>query len=266
MQQAILLNPGRARLAAALATGAKLRPIAWRLGEAANFEPDPEGIDVIPAVLHQGDATQVKTGVIDTNRIRFEITVGENVGSFLVGNVMLFVDDGFGGLVPFLWAVSPVQVPKVVQSPNTIGNRIIFNLVGEFANISTGFNVTIVTEQYAGLPNYDDEYALPLAEEAVYQQGVLQYNHKTFSPAIVARREADNSWYVLPHFQRLDDPEYGYISGGIVTDGYKPYLGSFAAAGNYRSPAAEYTETKDGGAAWAPSIGGVEFSLDGGGY
>ena len=250
--QTVLLNTGKGALAAAIAEGKKLRVGAYRVGQAANFTPLVTALNVAPVSVYQGDTANIATSLINEDNVRYVVTVPEIAGPFNVGNIMLFLKNDDGVLIPYLYGVLPVAIPKYKNNPPaTIGNKLVFTLTAKYTNVSEAFDLIITPPMYASLTNYRDEYELPNPQASSYQEAVLQNNTVTGSPAMVARRERDNSWFVNTFFQRLDDPSWGTLSGGVVGDNYLPFLGDYNAGGLYKTPPAGYTANLDGGEAWA---------------
>lgn len=265
--QTVLLNSGKTALARAIAEGNKLKVVAYRVGQAANFEPQVNATNVQPVSMYQGEASTVDTSLINGDEVRYTITLLEPVGPFNVGNIMLFLQgDSDTALVPYLYGVLPIAVPKYKNNPpQTIGNRLVFNMTAKYTNVSEAFELKVITPVLASLPNYRDEFDLPAPQFASYQQLVLQNNTNTGSPALAARREIDNSWFLMPFFQRVDDPSFGAMKGGIIGDGYLPFYGDYFAGGTYITPSAGFNRTLDGGPSWAVP-GETDTPVDGGMY
>lgn len=250
--QTVLLDSGKAALASAIANGTKLKIGAYRIGQAANFAASTSATNVSPVSVYQGTAANISTSLVENDQIRYVITVPESVGPFSVGNIMLFLQDEEGELIPYLHGIQPVPIPKYKSNPPTIiGNRLVFNLTAKYTNISEAFTLVVSSPVYASLPNYRDEYELPNPSYAVYQQAVLQNNTVNGSPGLVVRRSIDNSWYINTFFQRIDDPAYGILKGGIAGDSYLPFYGDYYSCGLYTNSSSDFNNTIDGGASWA---------------
>jgi len=263
----VLLDSGTTALAKAIAEGVPLQVVAYHVGEAANFTPTTNATDVLPTAVYVGDAATIAPSTVNQNEIRYIITLMETAGPFNVGNIMLFLQLGDDPtLIPYLYGVLPVPVPKYQSNPpQTIGDRVVFNMTAKYVNITTAFALTVTTPEFASLPNYIDESGLPPASNTAYQQSVLQNVTTTGSPAIALRRYMDNSWYLAAFTQRLDDPNYGALQGGIVGDGYLPFYGSYYNGGFYNTPNAAFNKFLIGGNAWAaPTI--TDNPLQGGAY
>jgi len=267
--QSILLNTGKAALARAVAEGRKLKVAAYRIGQAANFTPVVTDINVKPTSVYQGDAATVSTSLINQDEVRYTLTLIEPIGPFNVGNIMLFLADDVGGsntLIPYLFGVLPTAVAKYKNNPPaSIGNRLVFNMTAKYTNVSEAFELKIVTPLYASLPNYRDEYDLPAPGSASYQQMILQNNTRTGTPAVAVRREMDNAFFIAPFMQRLDDPGFGGLRGGVVGDRYLPFYGNYYAGGLYNMPTAAFTDNLDGGDGWG-APGEADLPVDGGSY
>jgi hypothetical protein len=265
--QTVLLDTGKAALATSVAEGLPVQVVAYSVGQAANYVPDTSSLEVLPNAVFTGDASTISSSVINTDEIRYTITLLEPVGPFNVGNIMLFIQLGSDPtLIPYLYGVLPVAVPKYANNPPaTIGNRLVFNLTAEYTNVSEAFNLEVVTPNYSSLPNYRDENDLPTPETAVYQQSVLQNCTITGAPALTVRRSIDDSWFINPFFSRIDDPEFGSLNGGIVGDNYVPYVGAFNSGGFYITPLAGYNQNMDGGDGWGVP-GAADNPVDGGSF
>lgn len=265
--QTVLLDSGKAALARAIAEGKKIKTVAYRVGQAVNFEPQPNATNVAPVSVYQGTAATIDTSLVNGDEVRYTITLLEAEGPFNVGNIMLFLqDDATQALIPYLYGVMPVAVPKYRNNPPaTVGNRLVFNMTAKYTNVSEAFSLSVVTPVYASLPNYTNEQGLPNPGQASYQQSILQNNTSTGSPALAMRRELDNSWFINPFFQRLDSPKFGAMDGGIVGDSYLPFYGEYYAGGFYVTPLAGFDRFLDGGSSWGVP-GEADLPVDGGTY
>jgi len=264
--QTVLLDSGKSALARAIAEGNKLKVGYFRVGLAANFQPSVAATNVAPTSMYEGTAAVIDTSLSNGDEVRYTVTLLEPVGPFNVGNIMLFLQGDSGEKIPYLYGVLPIAVPKYKSNPPaTIGNRLVFNMTAKYTNVSEAFELTVVTPVFASLPNYRDEHDLPQPALATYQQSILQNNTNTGAPALAVRREIDNSWFMQPNFQRLDDPDFGAMKGGVVGDNYLPFYGDYYSGGVYITPLAGFDRNLDGGASWAVP-GEADIPVDGGAY
>lgn len=266
--QSILLNAGKSALARAIAEGRKLKVVAFRIGQAANFTPVVNGINPSPTIIYSGDASAVKSSLINEDEIRYTVTLIEPIGSFNVGNIMLFLGDEKqpGVLIPYLHGVLPVPLPKYKQQgTTTIGNRLDINITAKYTNVSEAFTLNVTPSSLSSLPNYRDEFDLPIPSQAVHQQVVLQNTTPTGAPSIIVRREIDDSYYALTFFQRLDDPNFGGLAGGVAGDNYAPFFGEYIAGGLFKYPPSAFNLKADGGDSWGVPLEN-DYPIDGGNF
>ena len=264
--QSILLNSGKSAVARAIAEGRKLRVASFRIGQAANFSPVINGTNPLPLVVYTGGADAVTSSLINGDEVRYRITLIEPIGPFNVGNIMLYLEDDRqpGVPIPFIHGVLPAPVPKYKQdSTISIGNRIDINLIAKYVNVSEAFTLNVTVSTLSSLPNYRNELDLPAASLAVHQQVILQNTLATGIPSLIARREVDDSYFSMPFFQRLEDPNFGAIIGGNTGDKYSAFLGGYSGGGRFNTPSIEFINNIDGGDTWAvPSVN--DIVVDGG--
>lgn len=250
-----LLDQGKNALALAIASGSKLRVTEYRVGRSANFPPSKDGTTVTPNTVFTGDSTMINTGVVNSDQIRYIITIPESYGPFDVGNIMLFLDDGAGGKVPFLWGVNAAPIPKYQNDPpRSIGNRCVFTLTAKYTNITEAVNLIVTAPEYSSLISYPNEEGLAPASMAGFNQAILHNHTRLGRPTIAMRRAVDSVWFLASLTQRIDDPHFGAIDGGEIGDGYLPFQGEYSAGGFYRTPNVSYNEYLEGGDDWAPDL------------
>lgn len=263
----ILTNRGKEALARAIASGNKLRVTKFNVGSAANFTPAATDLDVKPQIVFSGGASLISTSIVNQDQIRYVITIPEPEGPFSVGNIMLFFyDPEENEYIPYLFGVEPVAQPKYKSDPPSVtGNRLMFGLTAKFTNVAQAFDIKVVSPTYSSIPNIRDEFDLPTASSASFQQYVLQNTTITGAPGLAARREIDNSWFMNTFFQRLDDPNFGALLGGIAGDRYLPFYGDYYAGGRYDTPNAGFDRYLDGGNNWTIPTE-LDLPVDGGLY
>jgi hypothetical protein len=267
--QSILLNSGKVALAKAIAEGKKLKIAAYRIGAAANFIPTPDAINPNPTSIYQGSSDFVSSSLINEDEIRYTITLLETVGQFNVGNVMLYLGEETSGapiLIPYLWGVLPAPLPKYKQDgTKSVGNRIVLNVIAKYTNVSEAFELKIIPPALASLPNVASEDDLPPPQLAVHQNYVIQNNTATGAPSLALRRNVDDVYYLNTFFQRIDDPLFGSLIGGVVGDSYAPFFGVYKAGGLFKHGPSAFNDELDGGEAW--SVPGTnDLPVDGGSF
>lgn len=248
----ILLESGERLLAKAIAEGRKIKITQVRLGSSAGFVPVTTGNNVTPSVSFTGGSTYIVPSVINNDTVRYTVILPEHVGTFDVGNVMLFADDN-GELVPFLWAVADTAVKKYARADGNLGTRLVFAMKLKFMNISENVDLIVQSPTYSSLASYDTNLVIPNPSSATYQQFFIQNHSKLQTPVFVARRAQDNGYFGFPFMQRTDDPNFGVLDGGVLGDGYAPYLGRIYWGNYYITPEVEYTERLEGGQYANPS-------------
>src|SRR6266481_5381813 len=212
-----LLNTGRNALVNALITNTPINITKLHISAIPNITLDPAATDVVGGIVYSSSSGNIFADVINSNELRILVKLDQTIGSFLIGNVVLFLDDG----TPFMSGSITTAVQKLVQNlPSEVGNIVTLNMTLTYTNVTTAVNVTILNPLYATLPFITDTNALPIAGFAAYDVYNVQNDVRSGRPVIVFRRASDNTWWSSPIVDPYDSADFGLVvlDGGVLQD------------------------------------------------
>lgn len=242
-----ILDTGNQALANALATGKRLVPGRFRVGEAVNFVPSASGVNPTPNTIYTGGPDLIDVKIINKDTVRYALTLPESAGDFTIGNIILdFLQDGTT-YIPGIWWASDVGIPKERYSIESVGNRFVISFFERFVDFAGAIAITVTPPVRASLVQYLNQGVIPSPETILYQQFVLQHHTVSQTPVFVTRRPQDNKYYATGYMQRLESPYFGAIHGGFVGDRYRQYRDDYVWGGWFISPDSEYNVTIDCG-------------------
>lgn len=263
--ETIFLSSGLRFIREALLTETPINITRFHIGSAAAFAPDTNADDVLNTVAYVGLSPQVATAVDDDDNIVYTITLGEDVGTFSLGNLMIFASNPQGDgsdVAPLIHVILPTATPKNatvgLDLGNTIAIRVTINLADGTA--TTALTLNYYNESLGVLPSVATEGVLPAPGPSAFQHYMVQQVTSSNAPAIAMRRTADNTWWGNGFVQRLDDYRFGWAWGGTMGDTYGVLQTSTIWGGFFETGGGDYNNTIDGGDAWLVSSG----TLDGG--
>ena len=228
--KAVILDAGLPLVNGTLTGYSRFAAHSFKLGSGAGYEPLKSDTQVNGTLVYTGAASLITTRVINSNTVRYTLTIPEDAGPFNFGSIVLFANAFDGIPLPFLEAALPFTIPKIAADPN-ISNATPFPLPGTRMVISffvshntvtdsTDVQVTVQAPSISNLPFYDDETVLPPPSAQPWNQFVLHNHTLAGAPALVTKR-ADNTYWGLPLYQNVQSPRFGIIDGGVSGDGYQ---------------------------------------------
>lgn len=187
--ESLLLDSGKAKLAASLASGRPVRITSFKIGSTPQVPLEPGLSDVVSPV-YTGSATAISYALPNENEARFFLTLEEGLGPFEVGNILLLTEDG----TPFIMGTTLSALGKVPNNPPlSIGNRMIFSMTLAFFNVVDALDVSVLVPDYATMPSVSTQAMLPPAASTPYDTYLIQNHQNTGTPAIAVRRAVDNA-------------------------------------------------------------------------
>jgi hypothetical protein len=252
-------------LRAAIVNETPISVSTFHIGTAVDFYPDPTASEVSGTLVYTGNANQISTSQDADNNLIYTITLNENIGSFSVGNIMVFANvAGDGGAGFPLWqTVLPYATQKLATVGEDLGNVLVIRTTINIVDGSALTTITInpVNELYGIIPSVATEVDLPAPSPSANPQYIIQNVTGSGVPAIATLRASDNLWYANGFLQRLDDHRLGWISGGWYGDGYYVIRNvSTVFGGFFETANGSFTGSYNGGDNWAVATN----TLDGG--
>jgi hypothetical protein len=209
-----ILNDGKFAIGQAMVQRKKIKPHSFIIGDAYAFTPTEDGTTAAGNIVYVGDASLVTGYITAKDTFKFNLTLPESSGPFVVGNIVFNVASDDGTVFPFIWVAMKIPYPKTGQLPGQIGNRFVFELIEKLINANDVLQIDIIPAEYFSLAGYRNETELPSPSDALFQEFIVQEPLYSPVPFIGARRSIDNSYWGMPLVFRIGDPFFGVLDGG----------------------------------------------------
>jgi hypothetical protein len=220
MSQSKILNEGNVLLTQSLTQQKKLKIKQYQIGDSSGFVPNGNEENQIGSLVYFGNENTIITSTLSNEEIRYTITLDEGIGNFTVGNIVIYGDlDDSNDLKPFAIVSLNVGQQKIATIGNTQGNRIIIVFILKLSNNSGTVSVTIPNVQNSNLPNYETEKNLPDAADSAFRSLTITSHSKLLKPSFGIKKESNNTWLGTPFMDRVDNPRFGWLWGGVCGDG-----------------------------------------------
>ena len=175
-----------------LSSGKTTKINGFKIGTTAGFVPSKAGTGVAGTSVYIGGPEMIKFAKISENEITLMLVIDHDIGSFVVGNLMIFLDamDTTQAPVPFLWVSlnSQTEKDKSDLTNYEIGNKIIVHATLFFPYITRALNLTQHEEVYARFNNVTSEKTILDVDIAEYEQYVLD-THTEFNAATLVVKD-----------------------------------------------------------------------------
>lgn len=252
--ETVVLDSGLSFIREAIITEIPISVSSYKIGSAAGFSGDSSATDVSGTLVYSGEQTQFTTAIDADGNLIFTITLDETIGSFSIGNFLLFTTNASGNeSSPFIHVILPFALPKTATVGPDPGNVLVFRItVGVIdGTATTTLNVTVADENIGVLPSVANESLLPAPGPSAYQHYVVQELIATNTPALAMRRVSDDTWWGNGFVNRIDDHRFGWAFGGFFGDGYQIKTNATVFGGFFETASGKFTSVVDGGDAWA---------------
>lgn len=236
-----MLNTGKQLFSTALAGISVVNATYFSVGDSANFTGDPTLVAPLGANVFSGSADLISVTLIAPDTVRYTMTMPEDVGPFQVGNIMLYGSLPNNILTPLLHVVFPFKYDKTTSATTTLlpnglptpGSRLVINVSVRHVFDSDNFEVYVEFPDFANLPSFDSETSIPSGEINPWNAFLINRSVNTGSPVFGARNLLDNTQWGMPLWNRLTDPQFNVITGGVSGDGYIPDRLDYVSGGHY---------------------------------
>jgi hypothetical protein len=169
---AILTNAGLQACLDAGVSGFKVNITSFQIGSDVGFLPAVDDV-AVHTFVYQGQADELTFVINNPNQITYRILLDQSSGTFLVGNIGLFLEDG----TLFALVVLPAATLKVQQqAPEIAGNFKAFDILVSFANLNSLVQFEINEAFPASLPFVNTEVGLPDPTNADFNLYVVSQN------------------------------------------------------------------------------------------
>lgn len=262
--KAKFLNVGKRLISGALSGFSLVSPSQFKIGTSFGFEPSEDDIAARGTILWTGFQGWIRTKMTGVDTVRHLLIVPEVAGPFMhpagMGNLVLYGANFDGVATPYLSIVLPFQIEKLQADPGIVdslampqpGTRYVFQIdIKHSINQEAEVTVEVVTPEYASLAFFATEGSVPSPALNPFSQFVVNYDTRSYSPALVTKKSDDTYWGVA-FLQNFRDPQFGIFDGGIQGDGHRPSPYGFISGYFYHTPEDSYIGV----------LGGVPYDHD----
>lgn len=217
----------------------------------------PDELDTnipVGAVVYTGSPAQMRFGRISEDEFVIYCILDTPLGLFGVGNIVIYMESGASGPVPFIWCAIDLGLATTKWTngaPVQVGNRIVIQVAVRYPNLNELIPNLNIELMYARLRYTKNEVTIGPAEMLPWNVMVME-EHTTYDATTLVVKDNKNQllWGAVPSYF-IDDPFFGQIHGGVTGEDYgSPSNLDYLDGRNYRETDLSY-DTIDGGAAWA---------------
>ena len=212
MTSTIVLKQGSNQIARALLSGTPVRSIKFKVSPTAGVTPDYNATDLTTSVYEGSEANIIAT-LQSEQTIRYALQIPQEAGPFDIGSIMLFAT-GDLGQVALIHDIYDNAFTKEV------GNTYVANITVKIQDLESTVTPTVTPVNLAQLPTVVDETKIPSVGLSSWQSFIVQRDNNAKRPTMVTRYTAGSVWYSNWLWQKLDDPYFGCLYGGIIGDGF----------------------------------------------
>lgn len=239
--EAYLLNTGKQLFSATLAGISNISLTYFSVGDVPLTERNVNLIFPIGNRVFEGDASLLSVKLIGPDTVRYTVIFPEDVGPFDIGNIVLYGSLPNNVLTPLIHIILPFKYSKTPSSstpsylPNGLpnpGNRLVFNISVRHIFDSNNIEVYVEIPDFANVPSFDSETSVPPGEINPYNAFIVSKSINSKSP-ILAARSTDSTQWGMPLFNRITDPRFNVISGGVEGDKYETNPYDYISGGQY---------------------------------
>lgn len=222
---AVLLESGLRAITNSLTSGMPVSISRMELGSSANVEVPSNMTGAIPVALYNSTSNSIQIEQ-EHGVATFNIALGEEIGDFFIGNVVLFVVDPVSGLEePFACLMFPEPVMKTASEANggavgETGNYLLVKLAIYLSTYQATATIELSPSVIASLPSIRSIDNLSEPALTAYPHQILLNTPETGRPSLLVGRGGDNQWWGFPISWAVSDYRFGTISGGYQGDAY----------------------------------------------
>jgi hypothetical protein len=269
-----ILTAGKLVLSNALLgiTPAKIH--SFKCGDTFGFTPDSNDTAPRGNLVFQTDAASISTSRLSDDTVRYVCSITEQHGPFIVGNLVLYIQDELGNILPFISVVLPVPIQKLNSNPivtpsgyEVPGTRLSFNVELKHSDEVIIATVNVVTPTYGFLPSFETEAEVPIGAALNYKNFVISH-HTVVKRPVLGTLDGNAIRWGIPFTQQINDPNFGHLDGGDDSQPHHYYDGIEIIFGNfYTTPELNYTYPVYGGGSYTENLvavlGGATYTMTG---
>lgn len=273
-----ILDSGKTIISQAMIGIDTALPHSFQIGDAFGFAPLASDTSITGSLVFTGAGDLVQVSVLAPDTVRYVCNIPESYGPFNVGNLVLYMTDNDGLVLPFFEVVLPVPVRKIQSSSaqsqegyDVPGTRLAISIQIKHSEETTIAQVDVITPTYSSFPTFYQEVDVPLGIALTYQQFVVSYDTRTKGP-VMYTVDADGVRWGQPFTHQLEDPNFGHVDGGFDGEGYGMEPDDIVWGYYYLTPQSAFTNTNIGDALYKSpfmrNIGGATYlkKLNNGSY
>lgn len=196
---------------------------SFLIGDAVNFIPSSNETAPHGNITYTGNKSHIKYKLFDDDKsLKISLVIPEEYDEIVIGNIVLYSWYG-GSLKAFAMLVLSEPVTKRNPTSNITdehykypGNRLSVNLSINYVDINDAqldYEFVVMTPNYANLPYFPEDTALPLPEENPHAQFIVNEMHALAKrPAFVTKTSDNLNYFATPLFQNIDGPKFGILN------------------------------------------------------
>ena len=213
--ETILLTSGLNALQSAINTTTPVRLGSFKLGSSYNYTLSASSTNISGTQVTSGSAAYLRYFKVTDDEYHYIIRLDHDYEDALTwGNAMLFLDDA----TPFMAGVNVNPVYKTKTSGAERGHihEIYFPLhVPSLSSSLSTSNLNELVTNFVEVNSFTDIDVVAYRETQVIAEDT-GVNNTTYC----FKDNRTRSWWGSPLNQKLDDPNYGSIDGGLVGQGW----------------------------------------------
>ena len=248
-----ILNAGKYIVSEAMAGLSSALPHHFDVGSAYGFSPSSADTVISGTKVFTGQGDLVQVNIVAEDTVRYVCSIPENYGPFDVGNMILFMTDTDGTVLPYFEVVLPVPVKKLQSEPSQTqdgysvpGTRLAISIQIKHHEEAIIESIDILTPTYSSFPTFYSESDVPLGVGSTYGQFIVSYDTRTKGPVLYTI-DADGVRWGMPFTHQLEDPNFGHMNGGIDGEGYGQEPDEIVWGGLFTTPNESYQAEPVGG-------------------
>lgn len=264
-----LLKAGKTIISEAMIGVTTALPHHFDVGDGFGFTPSENDTTIVGNKVFTGYGDLVQVSLLSEDTVRYVCNIPENYGPFNVGNMILYMTDNDGDVLPYFEVVLPVVVRKIKSSsaqsqdgydvPDT---RLTISIEIRHSEEAVITSINVITPTYSTLPTFYTEQDVPPGVALTYSQFIVTYDTRTRGPVLYTI-DADGVRWGMPFTHQLEDPNFGHVVGGFDGEGYGQEPDEIVCGYWYLTPSSAMSSTNIGDALYKSpfmaTLGGATY-------
>jgi hypothetical protein len=170
--------------------GPKINITTFKIGSTVTI-PTGDETDIVGDLVYTGYPSQLQYAIVNADTVQYIVTLDESVGTFDVGRIGLFMDNGDGTSSLFsITAIDGGPDHKFATSGSVVGNRLTYQIYLAISNAASIANFTIQLLQLLTIPEVTSELSLPTPDGVAFNTYQVMKHSFMRVPAVAYRETA----------------------------------------------------------------------------